>query len=353
MELHLHVLLNRLKRDLDVDLVVSNEDRRHAEEEVDGLRVTRLPNYTVDRSIPVSPGLMGVLRRARSDIIHLHSPNPVAELLYLLARPRGKLVVSYHHDPVRLQSMTPFYRKVFSQVAARATALVATSPNYAATSPLLRDFMDKVAVVPYGIDVRQFESSPQTERAAAALRERFGPRLILFLGRLIYYKGLDVLLQAMQHVDGKALLIGKGNLEDELRQQARALGVADKVCFLGEVENEETTPYYYASDVFVLPSVVRSEAFGIVQLEAQACARPVVSTALDSGVPYVNQDGVTGLVVPPGDPHALAGALNRLLDDAELRRRVGEAGRARVVREFTQDTMADRVRALYRQALAA
>ena len=121
--------------------------------------------------------------------------------------------------------------------------------------------------------------------------------------------------------------------------------------FLGEIQNEQITPYYHASDVFALPSIARSEAFGIVQLEAMACGVPVVNTNLPSGVPFVSLDGVTGLTVPPADPGALAAALNLLLDQPERRAQYGEAAKRRVGLEFTVEVMTRRVLDLYREVL--
>src|SRR5205814_5952563 len=127
--------------------------------------------------------------------------------------------------------------------------------------------------------------------------------------------GFEYLIEALTSVKGKLLLVGTGPLLEELAALAAARGVADRVVFLGEIQNEDVTPYYHASDVFVLPSIARSEAFGIVQIEAMAAGKPVVNTDLDSGVPFVSQHDLTGLTVPPKNSAALANALNRILDD--------------------------------------
>jgi rhamnosyl/mannosyltransferase len=160
------------------------------------------------------------------------------------------------------------------------------------------------------------------------------------------------LIDAMRSIDGHLLIVGEGHLREELEKQARAQQVSAKISFLGEVHNHDIVPYYHAADVFALASIARSEAFGIVQLEAMACGKPVVNTNLDSGVPCVSLAGQTGLTVPPGDSAALAGAINKLLDDAELRNAYGLAARARVEREFDQDVMLDRMVGLYSQLLS-
>ena len=172
---------------------------------------------------------------------------------------------------------------------------------------------------------------------------------MLAVGRLIYYKGFEYLVRAMNGVDGHLVVIGQGPLAGELRALADSTGVGDRVTLLGEVAS--VVPYYHAADVFVLPSIARSEAFGLVQLEAMAAGTPVVNTDLDSGVPYVSPDGVTGLTVPPRDADSLARAINRLLDDRQLARALGERGQMRVREHFTVDAMGRRTLETYRRVL--
>jgi len=184
------------------------------------------------------------------------------------------------------------------------------------------------------------------------IRRKFGERIVFAAGRLVYYKGFHYLVRAVARVPGARLLIaGDGPLREELRRSAEEAGVADRVTLLGAVP--DLRPYYHAADVFVLPSVARSEAFGIVQMEAMACGLPVVNTALDTGVPFVSPDGVTGLTVPPADAEALAAAVSRLLDDPALRERLGRAGRERVAGELSAGRMAARTLEIYREVAAA
>jgi rhamnosyl/mannosyltransferase len=152
----------------------------------------------------------------------------------------------------------------------------------------------------------------------------------------------------MAKVDAKLVIIGEGPMRPELEQEVAALGIADRVTFLGRVHDNLTT-YFHAADVFALPSCERSEAFGIVQLEAMASGKPVVNTQIDSGVPYVSLDGITGITVEPRSSEAMATALNRLFDDPELRRRMGHAGRHRVQTEFNLDLMVRRTMDVYEQ----
>jgi glycosyltransferase involved in cell wall biosynthesis len=204
-------------------------------------------------------------------------------------------------------------------------------------------------VIPFGVAPERFIRCD--ESVVRDVRQKYGPRLVLAVGRLVYYKGFEYLVQAMRSVNGRALIIGDGPLRDSLRTLAERCGVADRVTFMGERFVQDLIPYFHASDVFVLPSIARSEAFGIVQLEAMACGKPVVNTSLSSGVPFVSRDGLTGITVPPGDSQLLGNAINRLLNDNELRIRYGESARERVRQEFTLETMIDRTWRLYAEVL--
>jgi rhamnosyl/mannosyltransferase len=175
---------------------------------------------------------------------------------------------------------------------------------------------------------------------------------VLFVGRLIYYKGADVLVRAMADVDADLVMIGRGPLKADLEALAASLGVGARVRFVDPVGDEDLAAWYHAADVFCLPSVARSEAFGLVQLEAHAAGVPVVSTTLTTGVPFVNQHGVTGLTVPPGDAAALADALGTLVRDEALRARLGRQASERALADFTVPRMVERTLAVYDEAMS-
>jgi glycosyltransferase involved in cell wall biosynthesis len=172
--------------------------------------------------------------------------------------------------------------------------------------------------------------------------------LVVSVGRLVYYKGLEYLIRAMADVRGKLVIVGDGPLRGKLERLTAQLGLAEKVIFAGVIDNADLLSYYHAAALFVLASVARSEAFGLVQIEAMAAGLPVVNTSLDSGVPFVSVHEETGLTVPPAEPQALASAINRLLDDSNLRQRFSRAAVLRARREFGLDTMLERTLYLYR-----
>jgi glycosyltransferase involved in cell wall biosynthesis len=345
METHLQALCGELKDALAVEVIVAGDGRESIEETVEGVRVSRLGTLLSVGAAPVCPQMVSRLRESKADIVHLHWPNPTAVLAYLASQHRGKLVFTYHSDIIRQRLLRKPFWPILRHALRRASAIIATSPDYLQTSPVLQKFRECCRVIPFGIATDEFDCVNEIE--VSRIRRQYGPRLVLGVGRLVYYKGFEYLIRAMKDVEGHLLIIGNGPLGDNLRQEALASGVSKSVTFLNDVQ--DVRPYYHAADVFALPSVARSEAFGIVQLEAMACGKPIVNTRLDSGVPFVSPDGVSGLTVPPADSKALAAALKTLLDDAALRERYGRAARSRVEQEFSLQLMTQRTLRLYKE----
>ena len=350
METHLQALCGGMRNHADVRVIVSSDNRRSVDEVIDSVPVTRLATMLKAFSTAISPGMAGRIRNSAADLVHIHLPNPSAVQAYLMSGYRGRLVVSYHSDIVKQKMLGRMFEPLLYATLRRSAAIIATSQNYLATSPVLQDFRDRCHVIPYGIDTAQFEHFDA--EAVRRIRARFGERLVISVGRLVYYKGLEYLIRAMSEVRGTLVIIGDGPLRGKLERLASQLGIADKVIFEGVIDNAAVRSYYHAAAVFVLASVARSEAFGIVQIEAMAAGLPVINTSLDSGVPLVSVHEQTGLTVPPEDPQALASAINRLLDDSNLRQKFGEAGVLRARREFGLDTMLQRTLDLYQKVTA-
>ena len=341
-----------------VRALVCNEGRERVEETVGGVRVVRLPRQLAVSSAPVAVGLPGALRDElrrpdRPDVLNFHAPNPWGDLSFLLARVDVPSVVLYHSDIVRQRRLLAAYRPFLERFLDRVDLIVTSSPNIVRSSELLAPRAEKCRVVPFGLPARRLTATPAVLRRAAELRAAHaGRRIVLFVGRLVYYKGVDVLVRAMLGVDADLVLIGRGPLEAELRELAWASGSAARLTFLGPQDDDELAAWYHAADVLCLPSVARSEAFGLVQIEAHAAGTPVVSTNRPTGVPYANRDGVTGFTVPPGDEAALAAALARLLGDDELRARLGAQAQARALRELTVPRMVAGTLDVYAEATA-
>ena len=353
IEGHLRLLATRLaaRPDLAVTVLVTSPDGPSSRFVDEGVTVFKASRLATLASTPLSPSLFWQLGRLPADLVHLHFPYPLGELAYLCRGVDRPLVITYHSDVVRQRRLLFFYRPFLQRILARADAIIATSPNYIATSPYLQPHAERCVVIPLGVDLSGFQADRRAE--ATALRRQHGTPLLLFVGRFRYYKGLTHLLHALERLPSvHLLLVGSGPLEPQLRHQAAAAGLAARVHFAGDVAEAALPAYYQAADLFVLPAVERAEAFGISQIEAMASGLPVVCTEVGSGTSYVNVHGETGLVVPPRDPAALASAIAALLDDPPRRRAMAEAARHRAQTHFSANLMVDRTAALYHQVLA-
>jgi glycosyltransferase involved in cell wall biosynthesis len=325
-----------------------------------GLTVIKAARALHLASTPISPEQLRQASRLHADLVHLHFPYPPGDLAYLALPERPPLVITYHSDIVRQRALLRAYRPLLAWTLRRAARIIATSPNYLVSSVFLRRHAAKCAVVPLGIDAARFAlaadgGSRIEDRGLGHIDPRssiLDPQpLLLFVGRLRYYKGLHVLLEAMPRIAATLLIGGDGPERARLEAQAARLGIADRVHFLGDVPDADLPTLYHTADVFVLPAHLRAEALGLAQIQALASGVPCVSTELGTGTSFANQHGQTGLVVPPGDPAALAQAINALLADPAMRQRMGAAGRQRVAALFTIDRMLAGNEAVYRDAI--
>jgi glycosyltransferase involved in cell wall biosynthesis len=325
-----------------VRALVANEGRRTVTETIDGVEVTRLAALAVVAKTPIAPGMASAISSAAadSDVVQLNYPYPWGEASWLVSGSKTPMVIGYHADVVRQKRLFTLYGPIMRRIFDRAAAIVASSPDIVRGSDVLRPYADKCRVVPYGIEPSRYDSTPGIARRAAELRaEHDGRPVVLFVGRLVYYKGADVLVRAMADVDADLVMVGEGPMAAELRSLAAELGIAGRITWRPSLPFEDLVAHFRSADVLALPSTSRAESFGIVQLEAQVCGVPCVSTDVPTSVPYVNLDGVTGLTVPAGDAKALADALRTLVEDGPLRARMGAAARERVLRDFTVERM--------------
>ena len=326
----------------DVRVVVANAGRQTVRERRQGVDVVRVGTLARALSVSLSPGLARELWREPVDCVVLHEPNPLVGTLLAIRRPARRLIVWHHSDIVRPAWANPTYGRIQRALYRRADCVIVASPPMAEGSAAVRG-CGRVEVIPYGVAAERAGSAaldPAGE-VGRALARLPAPRM-LYVGRLVYYKGLEVLLEALTRTAGGCAIVGEGSLEDALRRRIAARGLGDRVALLGRRTDDEVRALYQNCDIFVLPSTARTEAFGLVQVEAMMHGLPVISTNLPTGVPWVNEHGVTGLVVPPRDAEALAAALRRLLEDPPLRAKLGDAARARALERFTLPRMVER-----------
>lgn len=341
-------------------LVLAHHHQRGAStsrEEMDNVAVVRVRTFGSLAHTPLAPGFGAVLARElagfRPDVVHAHLPNVSA--FWLLLHPPGCPVVVHWHADVapsaldrRLAALYPFYRPLEQALLRRARRIVVTSRPYLETSQPLARHRDRCRVVPLGLDPARFVGRDQE---AAQAPPDAGP-MLLAVGRFAYYKGFEHLVRAAALLPGvRVVIAGGGPLWPAMRRLVDGLGLAGQVELPGPVDDATLHRLLAGCQVFCLPSVERTEAFGMVLLEAMAFGRPLVTTAIPgSGMGYVNQDGITGIAVRPGDPQALAAAVRRLLDDDGLRCGMGRAARERFAAEFHIRPAARRISAVYAEA---
>jgi len=355
IENHIRILAEaQAARGHHVTVLVTNLGQRTVIEQSKSVRVFKAGRLLTVARAPLSLAFPRILAKQRTDIAHLHFPYPFGEISYLFLGHARRTVITYHSDVVRQRGWLRLYRPILKRVLRRADRLIATSPPYIESSPYLRPLAHRCTVIPLGIDLQRFQATHEEE--VRSIRARYSTSdspaespypLVLFVGLLRYYKGLSYLLEAMSKIRARLLVIGEGPMGKAWQDLARNMGLSRQVFFLGQVENERLPAFYQAADLFVLPATHRSEAFGMVQVEAMASGLPVISTEVGTGTSWVNRHGETGLVVPPRDAQALAQAISELLADPNRRRLMGQRGRERAQREFSYTVMTERVLSLY------
>lgn len=317
---------------------------------VDGVRVMRAPQAAFVASQPLGwTYVRWALREGRrADVVHLHVPNMLGALATQLLGSGPKLLVHWHSDIVGKGLLGVLLRPLERAMLRRADRIVCTSQPYAESSETLRPFLHKVGVVPIGArDVGSADSEPNLGVLGVRLKSR---RLVLAVGRLVPYKGLDVLVEAAAQFpdDVAVVIVGSGPLQAQLQAAITRMDLHDKVILAGSLPDAELVALFRRASLFCLPSVERSEAFGVVIAEAMAYGLPIVATKIPgSGVSWVNENEVSGLNVAVGDARELAAACLAILRSPELRRRFAEGARRRFVEQFTESRSNARMREEY------
>ena len=300
----------------------------------------------------IAPSMVSTLRAIapRYDIIHIHHPDPMAGLALFLSGYKGRVVVHWHSDIQKQKHLLKFYLPLQEWLLGRADLVIGTTPVYLKESPFLRAVQHKCVCLPIGVSPMQ--PAPQ---AAARIKARYGGRKIVFsLGRLVAYKGYRFLVEAAQYLgDGFVVLIGgTGELKADLQREIDSLGLRGKVELLGRIADSDLPAYYGACDVFCLSSVQKTEAFGIVQIEAMSCGKPVVATRIpQSGVAYVNAHGVSGLNVEPGNARELARAIMAITKDGQTYAKYSAGASRRYGEMFTKERMIEKCLEIYDKKL--
>jgi glycosyltransferase involved in cell wall biosynthesis len=322
----------------------------------DGIPVEALTSFGTVLSSPVAPSFPFVLskRSRKADLVAFHHPCPLNDIGAAIGIPnRTALVVHWHGEIIGRRFFVGLVAPFIRRVLARAQRIIVSHQSMVNESTFLATHSEKCAIIPYGIDVSYWnELNSSQQRSVEALRLQY-PRLVVATGRLVPYKGFHVLIDALRQLDATAIIVGDGPLRDDLLQRAAQVGVEKRIILAGKLSRDDLKVHLHAARLYALPSVTPAEAFGIVQIEAMAAGLPIVNTNLPTAVPHVARHGLEALTVPARDPAAFAQAISQLLNDAELSRRLGAAGRARAMTEYGLDTFVKRTEEVYDSAVRA
>lgn len=340
-------------------VLVCQQKGKSTDEIINGVNVHRSSSKGILFSLPISFTFFIDMKKMLSniDVLQIHMPFPLADIAFLMTGYKGKVVLWWHSDIVRQKKMMFFYKPIMTHLLRRADKIIVATEGHIEGSAYLKPYHQKCVVIPYGVDnevisrgesylekkskQKQYELNNKDKKTQDIVK-------FLFTGRLVYYKGCDILLKAFVNVPNAILtLIGTGTMESELKKMASDLGLMNRVRFLGDVSIEELYKEYEECDVFILPSILRSEAFGLVQIEAMAFGKPVINTKLPSGVPYVSLHNITGLTVEPGSIVELEKAMIWMIEHPEERLIMGKEARKRVIDNYTIENMLDNVLELY------
>lgn len=325
--------------DVEVKVLVCRSEKGKTQHEiVNGVDVTRAGSMGTYFSCPLSLSFIRLFRRMakNADVVEIHMPFPLADLALMLSGFKGKVVIAWHSDIVKQKKLLTVLKPIIMKTLKRADSIIVATEGHINGSDWLPAYRDKCRVIPYGITPEEYLSIERKPVLTELCTDKNSIK-VFFTGRLVYYKGVDVLLKAFLLTEGCELFIaGTGELEAQLKAYTKEKNMEGKVHFLGFLPDKTLRQAYADCDIFVLPSVVKSEAFGIVQLEAMVYGKPVINTLLPSGVPHVSLHKETGLTVPPSDFESLSGAILALAANKELREEYGKNAAERVQTYFNE-----------------
>jgi glycosyltransferase involved in cell wall biosynthesis len=294
-------------------------------------------------------------RRYQFSMVHLHLPNPMSHLASEILPDSVKRIISWHSDVIRQKKLLRIYQPFVNRLLKQASALIVSTPYLAEHSTQIKTARERniIRIIPYGVDFDYFLVNKYQEKIAL-IQYQYSHRFMVFaLGRHVYYKGFCYLIEAMKQLPTNIILLlgGEGSLTAKLQQQVKILKLEQQVYFLGQIAKQDLPAYYHACDLFCLPSIDQSEAFGIAQLEAMACAKPVVCCDVTQAASNLNQNGVTGLVVSPRCPTSLANAIRKLYQEPLLRLSLGRSAHYYAKEKFTTQKMVGQIKNLYQEII--
>lgn len=351
---------NIAQRTHDVHVFTTSIDQNNSVEKNNHLTIHRYANRIKIENTIISPGIFTDPLNHQVDVVHVHAGLPPADIAALLYTTKMNIpfVLTLHGDPqdnygsiIRRACLFPYCKYFLNRLLSSAKIIISPSRRFIMESRFLKRYEDKVVIIPHGVNIDEFEVSFPREICKQKLHLLSDEKVILFLGALAPYKGPDILLKAfgivLKHNSNiKLIFAGDGTLKEELKEIAQKAGIDEHIRFVGFIKEKLKPMYFNIADIFVLPSTVTLEMFGIVNLEAMACSVPIIASEI-GGIPDVIKDEENGLLVPPKDPEALAKAIIKLLNNEELALKLGETGRKMVQQKYKWNIVAQETEKVY------
>ena len=330
----------------EVIVLVCNTVNKTVIENIGKIKIVRVSSIYMWHNMPISFSFFYYYWRyvMWCDVVHLHEPYPIGTLCFMATLKFKKKLITWHSDIVRQKIIGVLMLPIQFLSCFLADKVTTTSSNLAENSRVLRFFQKKIVVLPLSIDVNRFEFNDVIANDVINIKKKYGSKFALFVGRLVPYKGLNILVEAVRKIDVTIVIIGSGPLREYVENQTKSDGFIGKLVIVDHyVSNEELVSWYFASRFFVFPSITENEAFGLVQLEAMICSKPVINTNLATGVPSVSLNHETGLTVQPGNVEELKYAIETLWNDDEMVRKFGFNAHNRVLEKFSHTKIINRL----------
>ena len=299
-------------------------------------------------STMISPNMIKTFKKEcnKYNIIHIHHPDPMAALTLYLSGYKGRVILHWHSDIIKQKILLKLYHPLQNWLLKRANTIIGTSPVYVKESPFLQDVQNKILSLPIGVAQMQY-----TIEEVEFIKNRYsGKKIIFSLGRLVGYKGYKYLIEAANYLNDDFIILigGTGPLKEELQTKINERNLQNKVKLLGFIQDNELAAYYKACELFCLPSIQKTEAFGIVQIEAMSLGKPIIATMIpESGVSWVNEQGISGINVKPQNAKEIAQAIQTITSDINTYKTFSERALERYKSKFTKNLMIENCLKIY------
>ncbi len=345
----------KAQKNLNVSVGASNDKKNKEEDSIDQVRVTRIPEHLNLFSQPISFTLISDLRTLIKDqgIVHLHTPNPIWELvLFFLLKKNQVWIITHHSDIVNQKLLAPLVMLMQRLIYKRVDAFIVPTKNHMTYSKILCHFKEKCHLIPFAFRFDEIFSFRPEVNVVEEIKKKFASYAI-FIGRIVPYKGLKVAIDAMKLIDKKyqLVIIGDGPQKALLQGHVQENDLQAQIHFLGKLPNEKLYHFLYCSQYLILPSLNQSENFGIVQLEAFAMKKPVIVGNLKSGASSLIINEENGLLTEPGSARDLADKMQTLFNSPDRSSKMGESAFTHLKKNYSFETMITKQKELYQLLL--